>query len=507
MKLNRLTTGWRAHIVAVISGALLPLSLAPWDFWPVAIASCALLATLLYKQTAQQCFWRSFWFAFGVFGVGTSWVYVSIHHYGHAPVPLALLLTGLFVALMATITAVPFTLQGLAIKGSRFNTSSAMMLVTFPAIWALNEWWRSWILTGFPWLWLGYGHLDSPLTGLIPITGALGIGWVIALCGATVFSLFNSAKKTPALISTAVLGVLFAGGITFKNHQWTEPTGESINVGMVQPAVPQLQRWNPNFLDSIITNNLQLTEPLWDNDLIIWPESSIPALMHNVSATLQDIDLQGKSTNTTLIAGIPRYDFVNQHYYNQVLQIGSSHGNYTKQHLVPFGEFLPFESLLRGLIDFFDLPMSTFVSGSVDQPALEVNGHKIGTAICYEIIYPELVRQVSADAEVLLTVSNDTWFGGSLGPLQHMEMAQTRALELNKPLMRATNDGITAFVDSQGHIQSQLPQFKQGVLSGKIYLFQGETPFAKFGQWPILLLSFMALLTAGFRYSKRAESD
>ena len=181
-------------------------------------------------------------------------------------------------------------------------------------------------------------------------------------------------------------------------------------------------------------------------------------------------------------------------YYNAVVGAGEVTDVYRKAHLVPFGEYIPLEKLLRGIIAFFDLPMSDFTAGDFEQDPIRAAGLRIGTAICYEIIFPDLVTQRADDADVLLTVSNDTWFGDSIGPLQHLQMARLRALENGRYVMRATNNGVTAIIDPQGQIIKRAAQFKVATLRGEIRAMHGLTPFTRTGSWPTWLLATVLII-------------
>lgn len=507
-------------ILLLIAGGLLPLSLAPWHWWPMGIFSSAALVLLLQGSNAKQAYWRTFVFAFGMFVVGASWVYVSMNVYGNASVALSLLLTGLFVTALALIAALPFLLYGKFCGHNRTAT-----LVAFPAIWVLSEWGLSWILTGFPWVYLGYGHLYTWLAGWAPVTGVWGISWIVAFSGATLALWLHSVipalsvipakagqkheacwapegrvkrtiqkQRKPLHWALAVATTLWLGGFGLQQIDWTKPTDKTVTVGLLQPNIPQQLRWEPGRTQQIISDNLTLNELLWGNDIIVWPESAIPQLRHRIEPLLAQLGAKAKQSGATFITGIPVYDFDQKRYLNSVIANGNGSGQYNKQHLVPFGEYVPLENMLRGLIDFFDLPMSAFSAGSADQPLITAGEQRIGTAICYEIAFPELVRQVSKEASVLLTVSNDTWFGDSLGPQQHFSMAQMRALENGKPLIRATNDGITALIDYRGNTTHWLPQFTSGTLSGELTPRVGSTPFGNLGSWPVLLLVLLSLL-------------
>ena len=473
----------------LIAGALLPLSLAPLHWWPAGVISAAVLAVMLRDATVKQAYWRSFQFSFAMFAVGASWVYVSMNTYGDTSAPMSVLLTAIFVTALALIFSLPFLLCGLF-----RNHSRTALLLGFPAIWVLAEWAIGWILTGFPWIYLGYGHLNSWLAGWAPVTGVWGISWITAFCSAYL-ALFITGRRwfdTTRIVALAVALLLWAGGYALQSARWTEPH-RPLSVGLLQPNIPQLKRWDPDYLQSIIRSNIAMGESLWGNDLVIWPEAAIPELMHRELALLGQLDSLARDNNSTFITGIPVYTFENEQYHNSVIALGLGSGEYRKQHLVPIGEYVPMAEYIRGLIEFFDLPMSGFTPGAPDQPLLTAGDHKVATAICYEIAYPELVRQLTPDAGFILTVSNDTWFGDSLGPHQHLSMAQMRALENGRPVIRATNDGITALIDHRGRITDTLPQFTSGVLVGEITPRRGVTPYSHTGNWPVLILCLLCL--------------
>ena len=262
---------------------------------------------------------------------------------------------------------------------------------------------------------------------------------------------------------------------------------------------------------------LNLTEPLWQNDLIIWPEAAVPKLESLAGSYLYHIDQRAANNNTALITGIVDYDFERDEAWNNLIVLGQrqtdqkhipyryQHSNrYAKHHLLPVGEFVPFEDLLRPLAPLFDLPMSSFSRGNFEQANLLANGIKLAPALCFEIAFP---RQISAnlntDTDMIITVSNDAWFGDSHGPAQHMQIAQVRAKEFAKPVLRATNNGITAFVDEHGDIITQLPQFESGSISAQVWATRGFTPYARFGDMlPFTLL----LLLVALNYKKIAIS-
>ena len=479
----RLARGQK-FLALFVSGALLPLSLAPFYFWPVGILSIAVLFRTLQEQTLKQALAKAFVFGFGMFFAGVSWVYVSIHEHGFIPAPLALTATTLFCLFIALLFTLPFALSAL------IPQKPSSWLIGLPAIWVLSEWFRSWIFTGFPWLFSGYAHTETWLSGWAPIGGVMWLSFLTALSAALLSQLTQSQRnqRSVKLVSAAIV-VAVVSGYFLKQVNWTVPTGKNLSVVLVQPNTDQHKKWSQSERQQILQQLQTQTKPYWGADIIIWPEAAIPATPQYVSGFLNTLAQQAKVNQTTLLTGIPVYNPTKQRYYNSVIAMGASRGQYDKTRLVPFGEYVPVEQLLRGLIKFFNLPMSSFSLGDKDQPLINIGGEKIATAICYEIVYPNLVASIAKQATVLLTVSNDAWFGRSIAPRQHMQMARMRALENAKPLMRGTNNGVTALVDHRGDISAKIEQFSAGELSGTIAPRTGQTVFTRTGSWPVVILS------------------
>jgi len=482
-------TNLSSFLLALISGGLLPLALAPFSWWPTAIFSTFILSFLCRGQSMREVFSLALVFGLGMYGVGTSWVYVSIHDYGHASIELAGQLTALFTFGMAIIFALPLSLFGLF-----RNAPPIAATLAFPALWVLGEWMRSWFLTGFPWLNIGYGFIDTWIAGWAPLFGVMALSGFIVFCGA-LCALLIEYSQSRQVIGGGLIAVLFicAGGAYLRTTNWSSPSGKPINVALVQPDLPLLEKWKDDELKKILVNFQQTNETLLDQDLIVWPESAIPTLKSNIEGFLDDIHINLKEQHVALITGIPINTSANR-YYNSVVGLGRASGTYYKRRLVPFGEYVPLEQWLRGTIAFFDLPMSAFSAGAARQEPIQVGSLQIAPAICYEIAYPDLLAKDSRDANILLTVSNDTWFGNSIGPHQHLQMARMRALENAKPLLRATNDGITAVIDQRGKIREQLPRFEAGILKAEVTPFSGSSPFSRYGSLPIVGLSFAILI-------------
>ena len=484
--------------LALCSGALITLSFAPFNIWPASILGLYGLLHLLQNTTPRQAGWRGWWFGIGLFGSGSSWVYVSIHVYGYAPVPLAAFLTLLWTMGLALLVAAFGWCYRRFFAGQKDTLPSNTILLGFPALWVLFEWLRSWLLTGFPWLFLGYGGMETWLSGWAPVAGVYSLSFILALSAAALYTLLHSKaekRQTQSTKSAIVIGliILWLAGLGLSHIDWAEK-GKALDIGIVQANIPQELKWRPEHYVATLNTYGQMTRELGQQDIIVWPEAAIPNYYHRAQDYLQRQAKRASQQNTTLVTGIP-YINSDKRAHNSIVALGEGSGLYHKQRLVPFGEYVPLESLLRGLIQFFDLPMSNFASGGSNQALLQAGQYQLSPYICYEIVYPDLVRQQAGQADLLVTISNDSWFGDSLGPLQHLQMAQMRALENGRYLIRATNNGVSAIINNKGQIETKSEQFVAQTLTGKAYILSGRTPFSHTGSWPILALCFVLLLT------------
>ncbi len=493
-----LRLGFSTHLAAFLSGAVLPLSFAPLTWWPVAIVSIAVLYSVLRSVirdgSSRQLLSLCWLFGLGLYGTGASWIYVSIHQYGQAPAALAVTLTLVFAMGLAAVFALPFVLLA-HLKQQK----PLMEALVFATVWVLGEWFRGWFLTGFPWLYLGYSFIDTWLAGWAPLVGVLGLSGMIVAGGVVLSQVFFSpSSRNPIwipVLTIALLGLFIVIGSALQKQTWTLPAAEKpLNVALIQPNHPVITKWQDSEIPKILADMRGRTVNLAEQDLIIWPESAIPVLQSSIPEFLADLNELANDHQTALIAGIPAYS--DNKYFNSVIGLGTASGTYQKRRLVPFGEYVPLEQWLRGAIAFFDLPMSSFSAGEERQTLINVGPYQLATAICYEIAYSEPLARDAQLAHLLLTVSNDTWFGDSLGPHQHLQIARLRALETGKPLLRATNDGITAIIDSRGQVVKQLPRFAEGVLLGQIMPHQGSTPYSRWGVLPVLSFCLILLMLA-----------
>lgn len=483
-------------VSAPLAGAMVTLSLSPFNIWPAGILSCAIYAYLLCACTARQGLWRGWLFGLGMFGTGISWIYVSIHVHGHASILLAAGLTALFCTALALLQALFSWCYVQFIR-----PLPGGMLVGFPALWVLFEWLRDWFLTGFPWLYLGYAHAETWLSGWAPITGVFGLSFICALSGTCLFLAWRSRKLITCTTYAVIMVTMWGGGAILKPTQWVAKASEKpLTVAIVQPNVSQENKWDPQWYQPILNQLSEATDPILGHDIVIWPESAVPNYYQRAQDFLGPLARRAADANTTLITGIPFRAVGSSTYYNSIAALGYGEGIYHKQRLVPFGEYVPLEDQLRGLIDFFDLPMSAFSAGPQAQQPLRAAGYRIAPFICYEIVYGGLVAKSARDADLLVTISNDSWFGDSIGPWQHLQIAQMRGRENGRFVLRATNNGISAIIDHQGHIVKSTEQFVATTLTGEAEVMLGNTPFSSFGNTPIIAGCFISLLLMALMY-------
>ena len=490
-----MTSPWPRHLIALVAGMIAPLAFAPFFFYPVAFVSLILLFLSWDGADARLAAIRGWLFGFGLFGVGVSWIFVAIHVFGQASVLLAGLLTALFVGFLALYTAgLGYVIKRLC-RSDRFSNYDFILLL--PIVWLVFEWFKAWFLTGFPWLEFGVSQIEGPLSGYIPVIGALGVSVLVAVCAGLIIVSF----RAKSLLAIAAIVAIVTGGIGLKTVDWTENYREPVKVSIVQGNVPQDIKWDKAQLIKTLQLYQQQTEQHWDSDLIVWPENAVTAFYHQVNEFFLDpLAVSARANNTTILAGLPVYDNEKAQYYNGMVSLGDQLGFYHKRHLVPFGDYVPFE-WLRGLIAFFDLPMSSFAIGAADQALLQAAGHQVGISICYEDVFSNEVLDTLPDATILVNATNNAWYGDSFAPHQHLQISQNRALETGRPIVRATTNGISAFIDHHGQLISTTPQFEQVVLTDFVQAQTGETPYVRWQRWPILgLVLFMALLWGYYRW-------
>ena len=498
-----MTTPWLGYLIAAIAGSLLPLAFAPYEYYPLALISPAVLFGLWRRATARQGFLLGGLFGIGMFGTGVTWIFISIHEHGYVNLWLSIFITVLFVVVLALFPALAgyCATRYKSLGSSRSET--VIMVMIFPSLWVLCEWVRGWFLTGFPWLNLGYSQIDAPLAGLAPLVGVYGVSYATALCAAMLVATFDFDRRQIKGGYVIVLICLWLMCAAFLHIEWTRPDGPPIRVAIVQGNIPQDLKWHSEMKQPTFELYTNLTRKHWDNDLIIWPETALPAVYDEARDFLRQLGEEARNNDSDILVGLIYQDPTTMHYYNTMVSVGKIERLYNKQHLVPFTEYLPLKSVLAGIVDFMKVPMSDFSAGGAEQPLLEVAGHKIGMSICFEDAFGEEVIRTLPVATMLVNVSNDAWFGNSIAPHQHLQIARMRALETGRFLMRATNTGISAMIDNNGKVYSAAPQFKEFVLSAQAQPMMGATPYVRLGNYPIIVLAGIMLGVAIYLGKKK----
>lgn len=496
----------KACFIALLVGAGLPLAFAPLSLFPLAVILPGILFWLWLDASPRQAAWRGFAFGLGLFGVGVSWVYVAIHVYGYTAAPIAALMTLLFVAFLALFPALQAYVGARLLQNYRNHPAyeTLALLLILPTVWVIFEWVRGWVLTGFPWLNLGYSHTDSPLAGAAPWLGVYGISWLSIFSSGLLLLLVRQPVwriKAGVTLLAIWLTVWLAGQVV-----WTQAVDKPITVSIVQGNVPQITKWDADKIQLRLDTYAELTRQHWDSDLIFWPENSISVFYHDIKASyFGPLEEQARSHNTELIVGLPYMDLDTREYYSSLLSLGKTPGVYHKRHLVPFGEYVPLGFLIRGLVEFFDLPMSSFSRGDTRQALLRAAGQPMAPSICYEDAFGEELIDFLPQATLLINGSNNAWYGDSLAPHQHLQIARMRSIETGRMLIRATTNGISAFVDHRGRIISRSPQFETFVLTGQVQPRSGATPYVFLENYPVVLS--MLLILAGLLWDSRRRRD
>ncbi len=474
----------RGNLLVLFCGACAIFSFSPYHQWWVLCVITAILYLSLHNLSVRQAAWRGFFFGVGFFGTGVSWVYVSIHLFGNASPILAGGLTFLFViALAAVFFLLWCSIYQWLIKRHK---NSALAPLLFTSCWVLGEFFRSWFATGFPWLLSGYTLIDTPASGLAPIIGVYGLSFILTLISVSFAQLIKTPRKLSVSFVLAFTVLASLTAIPFQHIKWTYPKGNNLTFSAVQGNIPQQAKWDQAYLEKIVHTYLRLSKRNEHKDLIIWPENAIPIIYQNNPELISSLNEQALSHNNALVFGMPWQE--QGKIYNAVLAIGKGQGHYLKQKLVPFGEYVPMESWLRGLISFFDLPMSEFSSGKSNQQLISVKGYPVAVYICYEAVYPDFSAKLARRSAFIITISDDSWFGKSAGPWQHFQMVRMRALETGRYLINDTNNSHTSLISPEGKVLKQIPSFHAGALHGSITPMAGETPFMRYGSTPIFIL-------------------
>jgi len=487
---------WRLT-AAFGAGAALNLAFAPFAGWPVAILAPAALFALIRGLPPRRAGWTGAAFGAGLFTFGTYWLYTCLHVFGLVPIWLTLILQAALVGLMSLYPA------ALCYLANRFwlKPGATRTWLVLPVLWVLLEWLRGWALSGFPWLSLGYAMIDSPLKGWAPLFGVYGVSAAAVVIAVALNALLApNAARSQRLFALGAIVIIFLVPALLGRMDWTHAAGPAVPIAAVQGAVPQDQKWQARNGNATMARYLKLTAQAWGARLIVWPEAAVPVLASQIPGYLQQLQEDGRAHGADLAIGLVNYDAAAKRYYNGLLVLSDSGGGwYYKRHLVPFGEYFPVPAFVRSWLRLMSLPYDDITAGATHQPVRSAAGQKLGLTICYEDAFGSSQLAVLRDATLLINVTNNAWYGDSTAPHQHLQIARMRALEAGRYLVRAANDGITAVIGPHGEIVARLPQFQEAVLHAVVEPLTGLTPYARVGNYPVIIAAAALLGLAVWR--------
>ncbi len=493
-----------ASLAAIIGAATVP-GFAPIHLFPLPIATIALLIALWQRAAGRRdAAVIGLGFGLGYFLAGVSWVYVSLHDFGAMPAPLAGFVTLAFCAYLALYPAMTGWIY--CALGPR---STLVTLAVLPALWTLADWLRGWLFTGFPWIALGYSQVpDSPLAGYVPMLGIYGASFATVFSAGLLLTLGTKSRdesgrmKPRSEVRTRLLSFilvsLWIGGYALQQIDWTRPEGAPVTVSLLQGNIPQEMKWREDKIRMTLEAYRNLVAAS-KSQLIVLPETALPLYLNDVPRKyLEGLAAHARANGGDILIGVPERSEARE-YYNSVLSFGTAPTQtYRKSHLVPFGEFVPLKPLFGWFLEVTQIPLLDFARGAGTQPPLAVAGQRVAVDICYEDAFgAEIILQLP-QASLLVNVSNVAWFGRSIAPQQHLQISQARALETGRYMLRATNTGMTAIVDQRGKVQQAAPEFATAAVTGRVQGYAGATPYVRWGNAPIVVLSLLLALAGGW---------
>lgn len=478
-------------------GGLLATAFAPYGWY---LLAPLLLLPFLYvclTVAPRDAGGLTFWFGFGLFLSGAYWIYISVAVFGNVSAWIAIALTLGVVLIMSAY----LSLTGWLISRLSYGEPWLLLFVA-PASWVMVEWLRGWVSSGFPWLSLGYSQIDSPLAGWGPVAGVYGISFALlfSVSAILVMALTRGKQRWVALMLVVLPWI--AGGL-LRNVAWTDSAGAPIRSTLVQAGISQDRKWLPEQLQPTLEFYRAATQRAADSEIVVWPEAAIPSVTDRVEPFIDQLHADAQLRRQTILFGV--LERVQQrgetHTYNSILLVGTDQRQvYRKRHLVPFGEYFPVPDKVREWLRMMSLPYSDLSAGDAEQPLLvTANGVRLALMVCYEDAFGAEQLYAFPDAAIIINQSNDAWFGDSIAPHQHLQIARMRSLEVGRYTIRATNTGISAFIGPDGKILKSGPQFEPLLLTMDVQPRRGATPYVRGGNMPVIGLCLFILSLLSIR--------
>ncbi|MFM0046239.1 apolipoprotein N-acyltransferase [Paraburkholderia metrosideri] len=530
------------YLVALVAGAANTLSFAPTPHggWLELVIFVFFFAWLTRTTGWKSAALTGGAFGFGNFVTGVWWLYVSMHYYGGMAAPLAGAAVGLFSLYLAVYPALAAGVWSFCAGHARNGASDTDKpfsptwhgTLAFASAWAIGEWLRGTVFTGFPWLASGYAQVDGPFAGFAPVAGVYGVGWMLALVAALIVQALapllasraqldatdggnagntaNGAKRSIARVAVpgGIAIVLIAVGLLLPLVQWTLPANAPLTVRLLQGNVKQEMKFEEAGMRAAIDQYQQMitSKPA---DLIVTPETAIPVLAQQLppqfaSAVRTFSDTTGTAILFGAIGGTITPEGQVIDYTNSLFGVTPGTRDvyrYDKHHLVPFGEFVPWG--FHWFVNLMSIPLGDFARGAPVQKPFIVHNQPVAVDICYEDIFGEEIarniRESDTPAGVLVNSTNLAWFGNTIALDQHLQIARMRSLETGRPMLRATNTGMTAAIDATGKVIGRLTPYTIGSLDVTVQGTSGSTPYVTSGNNTVLAVSLL-LLAFGFAF-------
>jgi apolipoprotein N-acyltransferase len=477
-------------LYAFLLGAFAVLGFAPFYIFPATIVALIGIIYLWAKApSAKASLKLGFQFGLGLYTVGIYWIYISLHDFGGMPWWFASFCTFCLCAFMALFPALV----------GYFSKRLGYLTISTPILWGLSDWVRGWIFTGFPWLTLGYSQTPySPLAGYMPIVGVYGVSVMTALLAACV-AVWLANRQTTSLTwrrkAIITMTLLITVGFVLKAIEWSSPMGEPFRASLIQGNVPQDIKWSPDAAEATIKQYVEMTKDS-QAQLIILPETALPVIASQLDPEVKEkLSAHAKQNEGNVIVGMVEYNPDAREYFNSAISFGIAPSqSYSKNHLVPFGEFIPLKEVFGWVYrDWLTIPLSDLARGGSQQRPMLLNNQKVAINICYEDVFGEEIISQLPEATVLVNISNDAWYGQSYAADQHMQFSQARAIETGRMMLRSTNTGATAMIDQHGYVLAHAPHDTITTLNVNVQGYNGSTPYVRWGNWPFIILSFSVI--------------
>jgi apolipoprotein N-acyltransferase len=475
------------YLIAFALGAACVLGFAPFYIFAASLLSVAGICYLWQKAGTPAAAWiLGCSYGLGLYCVGIYWIYISLHDFGGMPWWFASFATFCLCAFMALFVAFI----------GYFAKKLGHPLISIPVLWGLSDWIRSWIFTGFPWLTMGYSQVPhSPLAGYMPIVGVYGVSVIMVFISALIGYWLVNRQQTTLFKRNAIAAftLILVAGFILKAVEWTTPIGKPISVALLQGNISQLEKWSPERAQSTLDQYMAMILAS-KADLIITPETALPVISSQLDASIINT-LADHAKQHNLIVGMVEYDEKTEAYFNSALSFnGNTNQSYKKNHLVPFGEFIPLKKVFGWIYrDYLHMPLSDLSKGGWEQAPMRLAGQLIGVNVCYEDVFGEEIIRQLPEVTLLVNITNDAWYGNSYAADQHMQFSQARALETGRYMLRATNTGATSAIDQHGFVLAHAPHFSKTTLDVSAQGYSGSTPYVRWGNWPFIIFCFATI--------------